>query len=91
MTDFVEKNKVLIQPLKSTIEVEVENDLLQIEKEVKELIVQKKTELSFEVNEGKDAIDPPEIEQLSTLIEEAVRNLTVCKKLGKVKEYTSFR
>jgi len=91
VTDFVEKNKVFIQPLKSTIEVEVENDLLQIEKEVKELIVQKKTELSFEVNEGKDAIDPPEIEQLSTLIEEAVRNLGVCKKLGKVKEYTLFR
>ena len=91
VSDFVEKNKIQIQPLKTTIEIEVENDLLQIEKEVKELIVLKKKELSFEVNEGKDAIDPPEIEQLSSLIEDAVRNLGVCKKLGKVKEYTLFR
>lgn len=91
VSDFVEKNKIQIQPLKTTNEIEVENDLLQIEKEVKELIVLKKKELSFEVNEGKDAIDPPEIEQLSSLIEDAVRNLGVCKKLGKVKEYTLFR
>ncbi len=91
VSDFVEKNKIQIQPLKTTIEIEVENDLLQIEKEVKELIVLKKKELSFDVNEGKDAIDPPEIEQLSSLIEDAVRNLGVCKKLGKEKEYSLFR
>lgn len=91
ITDYVEKNKVVIAPVKTSIEREIEQELAKIDSEVHQLISKKKEEMSFEIKEGADALKMPEIDQLQDIIETQIMNIGLCKKLGKFEEYDLLR
>lgn len=49
VTDFVEKTKVVLEPVKSTLDKEIEDEFVKITEEVKRMIEKKSEELSFEL------------------------------------------
>ncbi len=60
VTDFVEKTKVVLEPVKSTLDKEIEDEFVKITEEVKRMIEKKSEELSFELlteNERKPYVE----------------------------------
>jgi NifB/MoaA-like Fe-S oxidoreductase len=91
VTDFVEKSKVVLEPVKSTLDKEIEDEFAKINEEVQRMIAKKAEELSFEVVPQPDRKTYPEFEQLEDLIEQAREGLKLSKKLGKQQEYLLLR
>lgn len=87
VTEFVEKNRVKIEPIKSTADKEVDEDLAKISKEVDIMVAKKATELSFEQRPESEREDFPEFDQLSQILVTFTEQLRVHKKLGKHQEY----
>lgn len=64
VTDFVEKTKVVLEPVKSTLDKEIEDEFAKIAEEVQRLIEKKSEELSFELVPELERKTYPEFSQL---------------------------
>lgn len=87
VSEFVEEKKVVIEPVKSTLEKEVDDDLAKVDAEVARMLEKKLGEANFEVKPESEWQDAPEFKQLQIIIDKAIENMRLSKKLGKHREY----
>ena len=76
-----------MEPIKSTLEKEVEDDLAKVDVEVARMLAKKREDNSFEVKPESEWQDVPEFKQLQIIIDKAIENMYLSKKLGKHREY----
>ena len=91
VTDYVEKSKVVLEPIKSTLDHEIDDEFAKIKEEVQRMIEKKQEELSFELLPESERKTYPEFAQLQDLIDQAREGLKLSKKLGKQQEYLLLR
>lgn len=86
VTEFVEENKVKVEPVRSRDDIEVDAELAKIDKETDEMIAKKAKELSFEQKQESEREQYPEIDQLGAMLDNFVTQFRLNKKLGKQME-----
>lgn len=88
VSEFVEQQRKskseALTPIRTVEDREIEIELEKIDVEVAELIVKKRAELSFEVLD--EMTEYPELDKVSELIQIAIDNFKIYKKVGKYQE-----